>query len=69
MSRTDSTGEMGPMSEAGVGLVCQDCSFQSTNEAKADAHYSLTGHLIAIDYTDRESEWPELNNPNGYHRG
>lgn len=66
MSSSSSASGLGPMSEAGVGLVCHDCSFQTINEAKADAHYSLTGHMIAIDYTDHESEWPTLNNPNGY---
>lgn len=51
---------LGPMSEAGVGLDCLDCEFQTEDERKADAHYSLTGHRIAIDYIDHESEWPTL---------
>ena len=51
-------GPFGPMSEAGVGLDCLDCEFQTEDESKADAHFALTGHRIAIDYIDHESEWP-----------
>jgi uncharacterized ferredoxin-like protein len=49
---------LGPTAEAGVGLDCLDCSFQTADERKADAHNALTGHRIAIDYIDHESEWP-----------
>lgn len=52
------SGDFGPMSEAGVGLVCSECSFQTADERKADAHYALTGHLIAFDYVSHESPWP-----------
>lgn len=54
----ESERRFGPMSEAGVGLACLDCTFQTAHERKADAHYSLTGHRIAFDYIDHESEWP-----------
>jgi len=52
--------ELGPMSEAGVGLACQECRFQTAHEDKADAHYALTGHPIAFDYIGHESDWPTL---------
>lgn len=51
---------LGPLSEAGVGLACQQCRFQTADERKADAHNALTGHRIAIDYIDHESAWPEV---------
>lgn len=57
--------DLGPMSEPGVGLVCTDCDFQTASEAKADAHYALTGHLIAIDYMAFESDWPKLPRSEG----
>jgi hypothetical protein len=50
--------DLGPLSEAGVGFVCLDCAFQTAEERKADAHFSLSGHQIAIDYIDHESDWP-----------
>lgn len=62
MQPDTSSGDFGPTSEAGVGLVCE-CGFQTADERKADAHYSLTGHLIAFDYLDLErgeSDWPTL---------
>ena len=50
--------DFGPMSEAGVGLVCLDCEFATVHEKKADAHFSLTGHQITIDFVPHESDWP-----------
>lgn len=37
----DLADEFGPMAEAGVGLDCLDCEFQTAHEAKADAHQRI----------------------------